>query len=375
MPCEYGFLLHPWLGAERCRALCERAALTIGLGRVTVPVVTGACTQFSYAPGGAPRLFSTEGGWHYPPDTERHAANTLRPKPARWLGKRHPLDRIRDTLEQHGLRCNFQIDLRGLRGVIEQQPEFACRTAWGEPLPGHPACLNEPAVRQLLRSTIDDLANYAPAALMLDGLPAESAERERPRWGVNPETDELLSVCFCAACREVAAGAGVDADQAARSVQVHIERLAGGDRASAAAAMREDGVLAAYRTAIRGEMTAWLARLAGTMSTMEAYFVTRVVDGLVYLSEPWRPLLEVRPTDDEDRLDSASHVAGAALLNAGAARLPAYRPALQSSAELVRLTGDLAQAGARLIEFSGFDAAPPEAGDWLRQAVRFARRG
>jgi hypothetical protein len=375
MACEYGFVLHPWHGAERAAALLERAALEIGLSRVTVPVVTGGCAQFSYAPADGPRLFFTEGGWHYPPDAARYAGGALRPKTARWLAKRHPLDRIREAAERHGLRCNFQIDLRGLRGVIEQQPESGCRTAWNEPLPGHAACLNQPAVRQLLRSTIDELLSYGPAALMLAGLPAEPGERARPRWGVNVETDELLGVCFCAACREVAAGAGVDADQAARSVQVHIERLAVGDRASTAAAMREDGVLETYRAAVRGETGAWLARLAGVISPADAYFVTGVVDGPVHLSEPWRPLLEVRLTDDEGQPDPASHVVGAAGLNAGAARLPAYRPAFHSSAELVRLTGELAQAGARLIEFSGFDAAPPDAGDWLRQAVRFARRG
>ena len=318
MTCEFGFVLHPWHGAERCRALGERAALEIGLGRVTVPVVTGECTRFSYAPGDAPRLFFTEGGWHYPPDAARYAGGALRPKTARWLAKRHPLDRIREAVERHGLRCNFEIDLRGLRGVIEQQPELGRQTAWNEPLPGHPACLNQPAVRQLLRSTIDELLSYAPAALMLAGLPGAETPHAAPaaaraaRWGVNVETDELLGVCFCAACREVAAGAGVDAEQAARSVQVHIERLAVGDRASAAAAMREDGVLETYRAAIRGETGGWLARLAGVISPADAYFVTSVVDGPVHLFESWRPLLEVRLTDDEGQPDAASHMVGAA---------------------------------------------------------------
>ena len=41
---------------------------------------------------------------------------------------------------------------------------------------------------------------------------------------------------------------------------------------------------------------------------------------------------------------------------------------------LVRAVSDLAERGVRFFDFAELDETPPETVDWLRQAVRFARR-
>ena len=54
--------------------------------------------------------------------------------------------------------------------------------------------------------------------------------------------------------------------------------------------------------------------------------------------------------------------------------LPVWQPFVQQADELVRTVSAMAKAGIAPIEFAGVEEAPGEAIDWLRQAVRFARR-
>ena len=55
--------------------------------------------------------------------------------------------------------------------------------------------------------------------------------------------------------------------------------------------------------------------------------------------------------------------------------LAVWRPAFREAAELVRLVAEAVGLGISAIDFEGLTEAAPEAVTWLKQAVRFARRG
>jgi hypothetical protein len=46
-----------------------------------------------------------------------------------------------------------------------------------------------------------------------------------------------------------------------------------------------------------------------------------------------------------------------------------------ASTHLVRVVGEWARQGVRHFDFEGLDTSPAEAVTWVKQAVRFARRG
>jgi hypothetical protein len=55
--------------------------------------------------------------------------------------------------------------------------------------------------------------------------------------------------------------------------------------------------------------------------------------------------------------------------------LPVWRPTIAQAGDLVRVVSTAAKAGVTFFDFEGTDEAPGEAITWLKQAVRFARRG
>lgn len=377
MASDFGFVFHPWHSAAWRQALFERAAGEIGLSHVTVPLVTGEITQFRFADDEGPRLFTTEGGWHYAVDPARYGGG-LRPRTARWVGKRQVLEQVLGAAARNGLAVGFQVELSGMRAIIEQQPELGRQTAWNEPLPAHPPCLNQPAVRHLLRSTIDELRSYSPALFALawaDNAGAVFPEQELS--GVKSALVELLRLCFCAGCREIAAERGVDAVQAARSVKVHMARIINQRLSSGGASSADDDVLRAHHMACADATARWLHELGASLPDGSAHLIDGRSSPLVDVpaAHPWRVLFDLsQPIDDRTVTEAALALTATLPPEQRAVRIPSFGRC-ESASELVRVVHDLSQGGMRLVEFSGLDIDPPEIATWLKQAVRYARRG
>lgn len=375
MPPSFGMVLGPWNHAADGGERLERAAGEAGLDHVTVVAVSGPLAQWRLDERSETPLFVTEGGWHFPPTAKHYAAIGVRPVRARWLGTGDPLEGLCRQAERLGLRVAIRVD--GLpTGVLPESAQLGRRNAWGQELATAGACPCNPAVRELVRATLDDLRRYGPADVELidDGPdhPLPALVGEALAW--HPVARAAGGVCFCPACRQIAERAGVDPLSAARSARVLLAKLARDP--SSSAALRDDPVLGAYLAARAADQDAWLHRLADA-DPQRRHLLLRPAEAAegrptsLEVVSRWTtpaastPQRTAGPPIDTDL--SGGHIVGWSV--------PAWRPVFGAAAELVRWVAGAAQRGAAWFDFEGLDAAPADAITWLRQAVRYARRG
>ncbi len=372
--------------------LLERAHGEFGLDHVTASAVAGSGQAVYLGERDGPREFCCESGWQYPPDPACYERCELRPRAARWVGRRNGLAELAGSAAALGIRLFIRLDLRAALLGLGSAAHLAMRNAWGEPVPGGGPCVSQPAVRELLRATLLELAGCKPGGLQIAGWWPDRpalAGGERPMlW--NPPARLLLDVCFCDACRQIAAADGVDPDQAARSAQVHFRSvLAADDPRAWLRKLQRDQVLTAYLRSRRDDSRRWLASLVPAGSTYRLMLVDEVPtavaarptisdmgergpewDSTGWWAPPEAPagwVLVGRP----------SFAGGGGPFAAGvgeALSLPAWRPVFRDSSELVRFIQDALEGGVRFFDFERLDLDPPEALTWVRQAVRYARR-
>ncbi len=378
MAADFGIVLPLWSYAADGGALLERAAGDVGLDHVTLPAVTGPHTEFCLASQTGTPHFQTDGGWHFPPEAKTYAAAGVRPVKARWLSG-DPLADACKRARRLNLRIFLRLDLPAVRGLVEQEPLLCQCNAWGQPVPAAGACVSNPHLRELLRATLDDLRRYEPAGFELaDWSPDCAADRTASRpldW--HPAVRGLLDICFCPACRQIAERAGVDPDHAARSVRVEVERLAASDagRPGPGGEPSTDPLIQAYIAAHAADCRTWLQRLADTDPAIRHLLMRDADCPAPYGDEPpWPTLLRVSADGELATAVNWDSMIAAGVGAAGLS-LPVWRPAFREAAELVRVVTAATNVGVGMFDFEGLGAAAPEAITWLKQAVRFARRG
>ncbi len=391
MGSDFGLVHYLWDSGAEPGTMLDRVLGEAPLDHLTVPVVTGPIEQFRLSPAHPPHTFVTEGGWHFPPDRGCYIGGPLKPRPARWVGKPDGLGKLGEYAGSRSVRLVFRVDLRAVTSLLEHEPHLRPRNAWGDENAAAGACVLNPDVRELLRGTLADLTRYQPAGFQLvDWMPDLAIDRRPARqFSWNPLLRQLFDICFCPACRQTATVAGVDPDQAARSLRVHAERMiADPEGYDGVGKVTEDRVLRAYLDARRRDSLTWLERLAESHGERQWYLLAdrwsrndlwaKAATAFANLSARIfvpvfrslkSPLGEIQ--FEKDFLDP---VTGRRLESFGLV-LPLWYPFVRQAGELVRVVSAAAQAGIAPIDFDGLEAAPGEAVDRLRQAVRFARRG
>jgi hypothetical protein len=385
---DFGLVFHLWDFADEPGTLLDRALGEVAPDHLTVPVVTGPLERFRLDPARPPHAFVTEGGWHFPPDPDAYQSGSVRPRPAHWAGKRDLLGKLRDQAGSREVRLIFRVDLRSVASLPGHGPHLRSRNAWGDENPGAGGCALNADLRELLRSTLADLMRYEPAGFelvdwMVD-LPVSGGPVRQYSW--NAVLRQLLDICFCPACRQAA---DVDPDQAARSVRVHAERMiATGDAGDAFERVSADETLRAYVDARRRDTLSWLERLAALHTgckchmLMDCWFDAdywlRAETAFANLPRGtfppvFRPLSS--PLRDIDLGRDLLGPASQRQVESFGLTLPVWYPLVRQADELVRTVSAANRAAITPIEFEGLAEAPGEAIDWLRQAVRFARRG
>lgn len=360
MHTRYGIIHYLWDHVEDRGALLERAVGEIGVGHITVPVVTGPVRQFRLSDGCPRRLFTTEGGWHYSPRAREGLAAALRPRAAEWLGRRDALPRLCEDVARRGLGLVLRIDLAGLALLTRSHPELTRRNAWGEADASAGVCLTQPGVRELVHTTFDDLLPFDPIGVE---LVAYGGEPCRPlAW--RPALRALADTCFCDACRQEAASASIDADAAARALRADLERLATRpERSKAAAASPQDAEWLAYQACLRASGAAWLSRLAELLDDRLRFLVTSADRAAASpeLIDGWDALMRW-------------NIGAEPRIECGAIEMPTWRPVFDEPDALFRAVDEARRRGTRFFDFSGLAAAATEAAEWLRRTLRFARR-
>ncbi len=370
MPAEFGIVYPLWdFAADEGRFL-ERLVGEVPIDQVTVPVITGAWTAFRPVVGGDLPLFHTDGGWHYRPASRPYAGGAIRPRKARWFSAGDQLAQLGTRLASLGIRLVARIDLRAARSVIEDQPHVAQRTAWGQETPDAGACVCNPDVRAALRAVCEDLARYSPAGYeLVNWAPDHDVNADTRDFAWDLDLARLWGTCFCAACRQVAERAEIDVDRVARSVRVSVERRLESPLGDASSA--DDPLLSMYRAARAADCAAWLRRLAEAEPERRRLLLRDVGSPALESSAPWTHRVRLGRAPLAPRWSEALAAAAAC----GGVSMPAWRPAVAGPDDLVRWVHESVQAGVSLIDFEGVTEAPAACLTWLRQAVRFARRG
>ncbi|MBN2446208.1 MAG: hypothetical protein JXO22_05765 [Phycisphaerae bacterium] len=379
MPAEFGIVYPLWNEVLAPRDLLERVAGEVGLDHITVPVITGPWHEFRLVTPLEPeRSFATEGGWHFPPVSERYRPTGVIPRTARWTGKRNHLARLCERAGALSLRLVFRVDLRGAACASEQHAHLRMRDAWDDELPW--ACVAQAELRELLYAVLADLACYEPAGIELAdwALDTSTGQAHETSLSWHAGARRLANTCFCPACRQVAAHAGLDADHIARSVRVHTERMLTHPEDDWRGMLAADELLKAYRHGVRPrECADWLTQLSASHPQERQYLLRPVTANGDCTPAGWYPLLDTPAGTTHEELERG-------ILNrterweetptVWGLSLPVWRPTFTDSAALVRMVTQTA-AAARLFDLDGVSTALPEAITWLKQAVRFARRG
>jgi hypothetical protein len=374
MATDFGIVCPLRSQLEPPAALLERAHGEFGLDHVTACALEGGGHALYLGKDEGPRELILEPGWQYPPDLSHFERCELRPRVARWVGRRNPLAELAESAAAQGIRLVIRVGLRAALLAAEPASHVAMRNAWGEPVPGGGPCVCQPAVRELLRAALLELASYNPGGLQVvdwrpDRLAGPAAARPL-EW--NPRARRLLDVCFCDACRQIAGAAGIDPDQAARSVQVHFRSaVAAADPQEAEPRLQRDEVLVGYIRSRCGDTQRWLISLVSMHDSRRLMLVER---GRL---EPdpagwWAP--PVAPEGWAQVVRPGAAGGGGVPSAGGGVSLPAWRPEFRESSELVRFVQEALACGVGLIEFERLDLDPPEALTWAKQAVRFGRR-
>ncbi len=375
MPAEFGVVYALWDFAADEGRLLERVAGEVGIEHLTIPVVTGAQTQFRLGSTAEAPHFHTEGGWHYRTSTKAYAGVALRPAKARWVTGADALAQVRARAAALNVHLLLRVDVRTVRALVDQERHLSQRNAWGQEVPFAGGCACNPELRELLRATLDDLRRYEPAGYeLVDWAPDTATDRAAARpLGWHQAVRRLLDICFCASCRQIAEREGLDPEQAARSVRVRVEHLlaaSGGETTPDA----DDPVVAAYVAARAADCCQWLQRLAEGDSERRRFLVRAFGEPPLGNCAPWVRLTRF-PAGCCGPLDGPAWTERLrALPEISALGLPVWRPTFGEAAELVRLVSEAARAGVSTFDFEGLGEGAADAVTWLKQAVRFARR-
>jgi hypothetical protein len=371
---RFGFVHALWNHAPDPPELLERAVGEVGVDYLVVPVITGPRRQFRTWPALEPLSFATAGGWHYPPNLECYSVSAARPRPADWVGKRNALASVARYAAAHNLTLCYRIDLRFPAPLLQHHAHLWSRTAWGEPAEWLGACLNNTDLHQLLRGACDDLLRYAAGELELANWASDAppdALCPRP-CGWCPAARDVLDACFCSSCRQIGQRAQIDVDRLAHLVREEFPaRLAVDPAVTPVPRFESTDALRAYHAARCAELNRFIRHLAESLSGRRLLIVRRIepdssasspIDLIAQLSTAGPELDPPRP--DELRARGAI-----------GASLPPGRPLFSDPTQLVRYLRDAAAAGFERLEFEALEEFPPDAMTWLRQAVRYARRG
>ncbi|MFI1220549.1 MULTISPECIES: hypothetical protein [unclassified Streptomyces] len=164
----------------------------------------------------------------YPPDPARWAGRALAPYRQSWVAGDDPFGEAAGALTAAGLEVHSWVVLAHSSRLGAEHPDTSVVNAYGDRYPWAP-CIARPAVRAYLV----DLAAEAAARPGTRGVELEScgwygfahlhAHDKVAGVGLGDAAQFLMSLCFCADCREGYGQAGVDPGELAATVRRALE--------------------------------------------------------------------------------------------------------------------------------------------------------
>ncbi len=388
---QYYFACYPWdIEEEGLEETMARMAGEIGVDAVSVAVVHHDVHELRPRGGEGKKVVVRAAAVHFQPTTALYAETPIKPNVASGLKSGDPLVRIVRAAEHERLGIRLDLSACWNPVIAQRYPMAACENIFGEKN-GRWLCPSNPAVRAYITALAEDLAARCPSATVelsnADFGDGAGLGRFLDQ-GVQPTEVErvLWSWCFCPSCRQRAVDAGVDARSAGRAVRHRLESMLemrlGREEPDFDALLANDRDLAAYQS-MRIESVCSLARMV--RSRVRGRLVVEVsapvsssganiqclrgcCDGLAFQAGSARqdPLAErvnapggLRDAGGPEKVD---------LLHA------CCPPSVVDGDSLVRAVHEAAAGGFAGVGFLNFGLAPNACLEWVRRAIRYARR-
>lgn len=303
------------------------------------------------------------------------------------MKSRDPFSRIAGTCESMGVGLILRASCLRNAALVHKYPMAACIDVFGD-VSRDRLCPANPDVREFIAAMATDLAeSYSAQRIELaDVLFNTSRDGREASMGVELKgaAQGLQDWCFCPACRQRAADAGCHVDAVLANVQQWLnrafERTIGGKlddvNAGIMAAIGDDADLRSYQASRRASERSLIATIHAKLGDTLAIPVND--DAELAAIAPIATELGVSLVARYRKPASASPIPGAVDALGGAedvsVRFDAYPPHAESGPALVSAVHDIVTAGHGRVGFHADGLLPAPCLDWVRQAVRYARR-
>jgi hypothetical protein len=381
---QTAFECFPWdLDLEGYDESLGRLAGDVGVDAVLVPAVHEGVREIRPRAAESDRAFVCGAAAHFQPNAKLYSGLRIRPIPAAWMKTRNPLEKIAEAAKKHRLKLRVSISCCQGAALVERYPHAACVDFFGQPS-SEWLCPTNPDVRAYLGALVEDLTtNYPVAALDVHSAHFQPGGSGEPRHALEPPpgiATLLFGTCFCSSCIQHASDAGVD--MAALHAFLHNAFVTLGHLEPVSALefpdlIAENRVVADFQRTRKEAVTLLVhslwARcrapirmaLAGPKDTTATWpeELSKFCDGFHI------PVFGCREHDWP--ADEIAAAGGAARCDIS---FPCYPPFAPDGPALVNAVHGASQSGIESITFENYGMCPAPCLDWVRQAIRYARR-
>lgn len=379
---QFIYWCHPWdLEDEGVEVAISRLAGDIGVETISVTATHPGIYQLRPRPLGDRWSFQCGAAAHFQPDPRHYEASRIRPHAAGWMKSRNPLERIVKVAERERIRLRARVSCLKGEELVARNPHAACVNVFGDPSRNW-ICPSHPDVREYVAGLVEDLwTNYG-----LDAIELEHLEQSFPHSAVmsgdasvKKACESILERCYCAACRQRAADEGVDVEpfriaaieswrQAMNSERVPIAGKQVEDFSACDAEAGFPSQSDAATSLIRNIRKKTRASLKGHVSVRCR---SSTLIGWREAQECGAWIRESNETTDGLELSAANDVSQPSTCEV---LIPFHAGAIPNGPALVSRVHQLSLAGYAGIGFDNYGITPEPCFDWVRQAIRYARR-
>lgn len=362
---------YPWdLVDEDIDLVLDRLQGQVGATAIGLVVACDHVENLRPHVAAKPRVYRTSGGVFHKPDDTRYETTRLRPAP--W-GEHRNIDMVARTSERCAAR---RLDLWLMaypfhsQRIVAKHTDSACKNLLDVPS-RRSLCPSNADVREYIRALLGELSVYDDASTIVIG----HAERPSATDGaaavdadllIGPVAADLLSLCFCESCLQMACAHDVDGPAALHAAQRLFDERC---HSRLTPARLDDPHLARYR---EWSQASFADVLAEFKSACGRQFILN---------------MDLELAAEGDALERNMALADACIGDLSflqhcppEKRPPTYvglhfdHGVFEEAPELVREITSAAECGARGVIVTHYGAVLEDQFDWIHQGLRNARR-